>query len=58
LIKSSWQVRSYDPCGSGFYFVLFEGTKEDCKVFLLDPNEEHGLSLYDPDISIVKAAQG
>ena len=53
-MDSVWQVRFHNPYEWEDYDVLFEGSEEDCKVFLLSDNEEHGLSLYHPEISINK----
>ena len=47
-----WQVRFHNPYEWKDYDVLFEGSEEDCKVFLLSDNEQHGLDLYHPEISI------
>ena len=51
-MNSVWQVRFHDPNDWSYYDVLFEGSEEDCKVFLLSDSEEHGLGLYHPEVSI------
>jgi len=51
-MNSVWQVRFHNPFEWEDYDVLFEGSEEDCKVFLLSDSEEHGLGLYHPEVSI------
>ena len=56
-MNSVWQVRFHNPFEWSCYDVIFEGSKEECEVFLLSDNEEHGLTLYHPEISLNEVTQ-